>query len=413
MTKYGWYGTIQSFLNIRSQDLLNKLCQHIYNQSVEQAKISPIEASTLPQLKAWFNCIQDLKSQLVHIDDRAGYIIFEYEIPRSGGRRPDVLLLLPGELIVLEFKGYDSILDPEKHQASLYVRDLSEYHSVVQYHRLNVRGAIVYSTKSKKIIEPDHDYQIYLCPNSHLTELINRFNPEGDVITPKEFINGVYQPLPSIIESAQHIFKHEPLDAIRNIKSSNFDNVIGTVQTIINQAKETNTHHLVLISGVPGAGKTFVGLTLAYETPNAVYLSGNGPLIDVLQDALQTTSFVQALRNYKQDYNNGLPLNENVLIFDEAQRAWDAQKVGGSYSEPDIIIQITKQKSWSVVVGLIGEGQEIHTGEEKGIDLWNTAIFDQQFTVHAKHNVGTFTNAIQIARINIYFWILPCVLITL
>lgn len=210
-----------------------------------------------------------------------------------------------------------------------------------------------------------------------------------------EFIEGVYQPLPSIIESAQHIFNHKPLEEIRNIKSSNFSEVIQTVQTIIKHAEETRTHHLVLISGVPGAGKTFVGLTLAYETPNAVYLSGNGPLVDVLQDALQTTTFVQALRNYKKDFINALPLNENVLIFDEAQRACDAAKMKGPYSEPDIMIQIAKQKSWSVIVGLVGEGQEIHTGEEKGIGLWNHAIDEQHFSVHAKHNASAFPNAIQ------------------
>lgn len=392
---HAWSGTIKQFLELEPVKLLDYLCSFIYEQTYEKTQITPAEKSTPSQIRAWQNCIRDLKHQLQDFQNIDCYLIFEYVIPRSGGRRPDVLLLLPGELIVLEFKGYDEIKDAEKHQASLYVRDLSEYHSVVQNFHLKVRGAIVYSTKQQKLIEPDQEYQIYLTPNYCLAELIKRFIHKGKCVLPKEFIDGVYQPLPSIIESAQHIFNHEPLEEIRNIKSSNFDEVIQTVQRIIKQAEETSTHHLVLISGVPGAGKTFVGLTLAYETPNAVYLSGNGPLVDVLQDALQTTTFVQPLRNYKKDFKNGLSLNENVLIFDEAQRAWDAARMKGPHSEPDIMIQISKQKPWSVVVGLIGEGQEIHTGEEQGVALWNHAIAGQHFAVHAKHKASSFPNAIR------------------
>jgi len=390
-----WYGSIRQFLNFDPEDLLNTLCSAIYKQTYAEALLRPQESSTLPQIRAWQNSIQDLKQQLRPFQDVNGYVIFEYEIPRSGGRRPDVLLLLPGEILVLEFKGYDDIKDAEKHQASLYVRDLTEYHSAVQKYDLNVRGSIVYSTNVNSDIKPDHEYQVYLTPNSRLSELINKFNHDGVCLTPEVFLQGVYQPLPSIIESARHIFHNKPLEEIRNIKSSNFDEVIHNVHAIIQQAQQTNSHHLVLISGVPGAGKTFVGLTLAYESPSAVYLSGNGPLVDVLQDALQTTTFVQALRNYKGDFKNGLPLKEHVLIFDEAQRAWDAVKMKGPYSEPDVMIQIAKQKPWSVVIGLIGEGQEIHTGEEQGIRLWNDAIAGQDFTVHAKHNQEAFPNSIK------------------
>lgn len=390
-----WYGSIEEFLEIKSEDLINILCIKIYNQTYLEALSFSKELSATSQIRAWKNCFQDLKQQLEVFKNTEGYLIFEYEIPRSGGRRPDVLMLLPGELLVLEFKGYDDIQDAEKHQASLYVRDLSEYHSVVQKLNLKVRGAIVFSTKSVIEIKPDFEYQIYLTPATCLRSFIQQVYREGSCISPEEFFQGVYQPLPSIVESAQQIFRNDPLKEIRTIKSSNFDDVIENVQSIIQEAQRTRSHHLVLISGVPGAGKTFVGLTLAYETQNAIYLSGNGPLVDVLQDALKTTTFVQALRNYKKDFIDGLPLSENVLIFDEAQRAWDAKKMAGLYSEPDLMIQIAKQKPWSVVIGLIGEGQEIHSGEEQGISLWNQAIEKKGFKVHAKHNQNIFSNAIE------------------
>lgn len=130
--KHAWLGTIKLFLEIEPVKLLDDLCSFIYGQTYEQALITPADKSTPSQIRAWQNCIHDLKYQLQNSQNIDGYLIFEYEIPRSGGRRPDVLLLLPRELIVLEFKGYDKIKDAEKHQASLYVRDLSEYHTIVQ-----------------------------------------------------------------------------------------------------------------------------------------------------------------------------------------------------------------------------------------------------------------------------------------
>ncbi|WP_142302849.1 DNA/RNA helicase domain-containing protein [Bacillus sp. FJAT-45350] len=118
----------------------------------------------------------------------------------------------------------------------------------------------------------------------------------------KEFLNGVFQPLPSIIESARAIMREEELPQIKTLQSSNFDTVVREVKSIVESAKRDQTHYFVLFSGVPGAGKTFVGLTLAHDIDKAVYLSGNGPLVDVLQDSLQNKTFVQALYGYKNDY---------------------------------------------------------------------------------------------------------------
>lgn len=207
------------------------------------------------------------------------------------------------------------------------------------------------------------------------------------LITDHDFLEGVFQPLPSIIESARAIMREEDLPEIKTIKSSNFDTVVNEVKSIVELAKKNHTHHLVLVSGVPGAGKTFVGLTLAHDIEKAIYLSGNGPLVDVLQDSLKNKTFVKALYDYKTDYlNYGKAPEEQVIIFDEAQRAWDAKRMKRPQSEPDVIIQIAKHKPWSVVVGLIGEGQEIHLGEEGGISLWNHAIHNENIPVHAKHH---------------------------
>ena len=116
-----------------------------------------------------------------------------------------------------------------------------------------------------------------------------------------QLLNGVYEPSPSMLEAARSIYNNEPLPNIKAVASSNFKQVQQTVYEIIKKAQATNTHHLVLVSGEPGAGKTFLGLNIAHNTKNAVYLSGNGPLVDVLQDTLKNNTFVQGLYGYKMD----------------------------------------------------------------------------------------------------------------
>jgi Uncharacterized conserved protein (DUF2075) len=399
MKNYGWKGSFKEFIDANKEHLINSLCLQIYKQTVEEAQINPAEESTLSQIKAWHDCIRYLEEEIPFFLHMNGFLIFEYEIVRSG-RRPDVLLFLPGEVLVLEFKSYSNVNDVEYTQTSLYVRDLQQYHSTVHKYSLKVRGALVV-TKGNKIkeFEQIHEYQIYQIGHEGLRNLIQKIENkliDVSLIKDQDFLDGIFQPLPSIIESARSIMRDEPLPQIKSLKSSNFDKVIQEVKSIVEIAKTTLTHHLVLISGVPGAGKTFVGLTLAHDVDKAVYLSGNGPLVDVLQDSLQNKTFVQALYGYKNDYTRyGKVPEEQVIIFDEAQRAWDAEKTGGDNSEPDVIIKIAKQKPWSVVVGLIGEGQEIHIGEESGIDLWSSAILNQAIHVHAKHHQNVFSNALQ------------------
>ncbi|WP_338452547.1 DNA/RNA helicase domain-containing protein [Niallia oryzisoli] len=397
MNNYGWKGTFKEFSEVDKDHLVNQLSLHIYNQTVEEAQINPAKESTLPQIRAWYDCIRYLQEELPYFQHLPGFLIFEYEIVRSGRKRPDVLLFLPGEVLVLEFKSYSGVDDAEYTQTSLYIRDLQQYHSAIQTFSLQVRGALVV-TKENRDLKINQKYQIYQLGRGGLRVLIDKIAKRltnAKLISDLDFLEGVFQPLPSIIESARAIMREEDLPKIKTLKSSNFDTVVNEVKSIVELAKKNRTHHLILVSGVPGAGKTFVGLTLAHEIEKAIYLSGNGPLVDVLQDSLKNKTFVQALYDYKTDFlNYGKVPEEQVIIFDEAQRAWDAKKMKKPQSEPDVIIQIAKHKPWSVVVGLIGEGQEIHLGEEGGIGLWNHAIHNENIHVHAKHHQHVFPNAL-------------------
>ncbi len=155
-------------------------------------------------------------------------------------------------------------------------------------------------------------------------------------------------------------------------------------------AREKSERHIAFVPGVPGSGKTLVGLQFVYSTKlsdnagdrPAVFLSGNGPLVSVLQDALQNRIFVQDVHGFLLRYGGlrktRLP-EEHVWVYDEAQRAWDSEQVKGKrghdLSEPDDFLRLgMRMPQWSMLVGLIGEGQEIHLGEEAGLRQWDDAI---------------------------------------
>ncbi|QWG75794.1 DUF2075 domain-containing protein (plasmid) [Bacillus mycoides] len=397
---YGWAGTIEQFKQLDVQFFVKQLLDHVYKTKTNDPKIDS-------QKRAWidsYNKLQDLFNRFSNLD---ASLIFEYEILRGGGRRPDVLLLINGYLIVLECKSYNNVSPSEYIQTSLYMRDLEHYHSAIQQSNMQVIGVLLLTNYVGERWVFQKDYQVTLSTVDGLECIIKRILNKTEVptLTLEKIIDGIYEPSPSMLEAARSILNNEPLPDIKAVSSSNFPEVQQTVRAIIEEAQHTNTHHLILVSGEPGAGKTYLGLTIAHEMKNAVYLSGNGPLVDVLQDTLKNRTFVQGLYGYKMDFlEKRMIPKEQIIIFDEAQRAWDTKKVDPSLtkrnrkaqnlSEPDIIMNITtNNKPWSVTIGLIGDGQEIYSGEEGGLALWNHAIAGKNVTVHSKHPNSLFTNA--------------------
>jgi len=397
---YGWAGSIQQFKQLDLETFLQQLQNHVYKTNIHNTTMDA-------QINAWkdsYHKLQDLFNRFPNLD---ASLIFEYEILRGGGRRPDVLLLINGHVVVIECKSYNTTSPSEYIQTSLYVRDLEHYHSNIQKINATVIGVLLLTNYPGDKWSFKKKYQVTDSTIDGFEHILNKIlsKPISNVLTIEDILTGDYSPSPSMLEAARTILNNEPLPRIKAIASSNFSEVQNTVDSIVQEAKNTNTHHLILVSGEPGAGKTYLGLTVAHNVNNAVYLSGNGPLVDVLQDTLKNRTFVQGLYNYKMSYlqRQSVP-KEQIIIFDEAQRAWDAQKVDQSLlrknlpkqelSEPDIIMNIaTHTKKWSVTIGLIGEGQEIYSGEEGGLSLWNTAIADKNITVHSKHPNSLFTNA--------------------
>jgi hypothetical protein len=196
-----------------------------------------------------------------------------------------------------------------------------------------------------------------------------------------------YKPLPSIVDAARTFMNHEKLPNIRRVNSTVIPQAIKRLSEIARDAKKNRKHVLALVTGVPGAGKTYLGLQYVYDicesnkNVNSVYLSGNGPLVRVLQDALNSKVFVQNVHTVVNEFNSGRmhSFEKNIVVFDEGQRAWDITQMhakrGVNKSEPDIMVELCDTKlDWCVLLILVGEGQEIYNGENSGLAQWNTAV---------------------------------------
>lgn len=372
-----------------------------------------------------------------------GYIAFEYTIPRLG-KRPDVILLLQGIVFVLEFKiGETSASKSQKNQALGYAEALKHYH-YRSWNKVIIPLLIATKSKAKKIslTLENKISNLIVCNANNLIDTINEIivqcRDKGLTSYKKGWetvwINGQYNPNPSIIESTlKHYNSHEVID----IKSSEADieTISDTTDYVVSMIKKTQKKKekaIFFVTGVPGAGKTLVGLEIVAKTHKdykSVFLSGNRPLVEVLSTALtkdtesqekcakkidherfsgelyKPTSMVQLIHGYRKATvdkikdissdgelilkENTKPEVEHVVIFDEAQRAWTKEKLqspGRSgkwtilrhedfpYSEPGFLLwSMNQHKEWSVIVCLVGGGQEINTGEA-GIIEWMRSL---------------------------------------
>lgn len=369
------------------------------------------------QIRAWSNDIPWLQEEcrsLVRCDDEAKTYtaILEYELPRES-RRPDVILLENGTILVVELKGKAAPTRADLDQVSAYARDLRCYHAecaerpVVPVLVPTLADALETTIDDVRVAGPRGLHQLLLRIANELS---------GPPITPEAFLDpDAYQPLPTLVRAARDLFAREPLPTIKRARAAT-DPAVDRITEIAHEAAATGSRRLVLLTGIPGSGKTLVGLRLVHAgflddlavergsgkpSAPAVFLSGNGPLVEVLQDALSDAGgggkvFVRGVKEYVKQYSRArtsVP-PEHLLIFDEAQRAWDADHVARKHadqdpkSEPEHFVEFAERiPEWCVVVGLIGTGQEIHAGEHGGIEQWRRAVEGcrdpDAWTIHA------------------------------
>ncbi len=375
---YAWAGTSRQFLETPKSLIESSLEEHLQ----KLMNLNPAGS----QIDAWSEEITILQQgfrdlAIARPDCLEWGLVLEYELPLEGGRRPDVVITAPEKILVLEFKQDPKLSRAYVDQAYSYARDLAEYHSTS--HGVEVIPYLI-PTKSRNLVHEKDGVQI-VSPDrlAAVLDLVKKGKPTSV----EEWLRGEYAPLPTLIQAAKMIFENERLPSIRRAESLGVGEAVQELQQISRWAQENNRKSLAFVSGVPGAGKTLVGLRYVYESAqtraNSIFLSGNGPLVEVLRDALKAKTFVRDLHSFIKTYGvtDKIPA-QNIIVFDEAQRAWDSEHMNAknniSLSEPELLIKIgEKVPQWANLVGLIGHGQEINSGEEAGIAGWNEALESQ------------------------------------
>jgi len=382
---WGWASSVGDFLSSSIERWGSSLREHhvrIFGFAPSESQVEAWVAEHQIMFNALRSCI------LIEPDAAGGWsVIFEYELPMEGGRRPDVVLLAGKSIIVLEFKSRGTAMQSDIDQTLGYVRDLQDYHA--QSAGRTVSGILVLAGGQGARAEI-RDGVAVVQPESIASYIFESF--EDGFIDLDGWLDSTYQPLPTLVEAARRIFSDEHLPHVHTAIAAGIPETVEKLGELVDDSANSSGRMMAFVTGVPGAGKTLVGLRLVYERTNvhglATFLSGNGPLVQVLQDALSSKVFVRDLHAFIRTYalNSRMKTpEEHVIIFDEAQRAWDRrymfEKKKVKKSEPELLIEIGERiPKWSALIGLVGEGQEIHSGEEAGIGQWKDAILGSSNT---------------------------------
>src|SRR6185369_608921 len=389
----------------------NKSSDEILGQLARVSQFSDLQS----QKQAWLYQINLLKTVLRSYE---GAIYFEFDIPRMG-RRIDVLLLLGPAIFVLEFKvgekdftayGADQVWD--------YALDLKNFHDT-SHERYIV--PILIATEADGIaisatLTPQNDL-LFDPVKTNAKQLGSAIESalaliDGDTVNQLEWENGRYCPTPTIVEAAMALYHDHTVKDIsrKDAGAINLQQTTDAISEVIRSSRQNSCKSICFITGVPGAGKTLVGLNIATKHIDnkddlySVFLSGNGPLVAILREALardqvrrekekgnrfkktdalsKVKLFIQNVHHFRDAcLNDDKPPIEHVALFDEAQRAWNVEQTSSfmsrkkntpdfNQSEPEFLIScLNRHADWAVIVCLVGGGQEINTGEA-GISEW-------------------------------------------
>jgi hypothetical protein len=399
--------SVKSFIAESPQSVIGVLAKH-----------HPHDLDVL-QRNSWIAQIDLLQRELSELED--GWIAFEFAIPRMG-KRVDNIVLFGGVVFVLEFKvGADQVTASAIDQATDYALDLKNFHA--GSHNLPIVPIVVATTavsgSSKILWSADGVAQALPSNGVALGTLIKEVARDRRTsidVDPAMWVTSGYKPTPTIIEAAQALYRGHRVEEITRSDAGaiNLSQTADCIAQIIDEATAKKHKAICFVTGVPGAGKTLAGLNLVtqrtnvHEEEHAVFLSGNGPLVEVLRESLardeydrsrnsgrkirkadaerKVKSFIQNIMHFR-DANLGIsdPPIERVAVFDEAQRAWDgahlakfmAQKRGKAdfdQSEPEFLMGIMdRHTDWCAVICLVGGGQEINSGEA-GLTEWFAAL---------------------------------------
>ena len=405
---------VEEFLSTSDSALLSKLHSAYASDGFLSQYTTQTVAweASLPLIKEGLNLV------VRHYDAALNWrILLELPLYRLR-RRIDLIVVTPKALVVVELKvGETAFLSADLRQVEEYALDLRDFHE----HCLEVpivpalwSTEANYDTRELPLLQPGVAQTVVKIGNSQFGPFLRDL---GRIIEPlpstvhHDWVSGTYKPVPSVIEAATSLFSGHGVEEIAQADATNLDVAAEALVALIDKARHERRRLLVFLTGVPGSGKTLAGLQAVHRTVTAtgskegyvVYLSGNTPLVTVLREALIEDDYRRRKQNGESIKKNAVrssvrariqhimdflkeyvadpeerPPYERAIIFDEAQRAWDAaygrQKFGRSASEPSLLLEIMGRHSdWCVIIGLIGGGQEINSGEN-GMAEWGDAL---------------------------------------
>jgi hypothetical protein len=417
LSSRAWFSApIDDFLQMGSEMILGHIAAHADYDVL------------LTQRNTWLTQIEILRAAL---DRLAGSIFFEFTVPRIG-KRIDVVLVVGATVFVIEFKvGEHNFARVALDQAWDYGLDLKNFHEAS--HGAAIVPILVATEASftpPLHVVRDNDgvfRPLSVTPTQLRTALDAVLRQvQGEAIDASRWSTAPYHPTPTIVEAARSLYAQHSVEAIARFDAGakNLRITSRRVEELADEAQRMRRKIICFVTGVPGAGKTLVGLNVATrrqdkdQPAHAVFLSGNGPLVAVLREALtrdevtrrrangekvrkgkignSVEAFIQNVHHFRDE---GLleahrPPIEHVVIFDEAQRAWNVRQTASFMrrkknkpnfvqSEPEFLISyMNRHRDWAAIICLVGGGQEINTGEA-GIDAWLDAITESFPDWHA------------------------------
>lgn len=345
------------------------------------------------QESVWMNCFKFIAKNLKGLSaaDQEYELVFEYSLPGTVHERPDVFLLTNSKAVSLEFKRKEAPqIDSNKDdvaQAIRYKEWLQNHHKVTKDRAITVKSYLV-CTHKNAVAGNLRGIEI-LTGDNFCHVIAGELRNEKQCLFSDEWLASSKTEMPDMLQAIEIMYREGRIPYISDVNKS----CLSKILSYIEGARKKKKKILILINGVPGAGKTAVGQSIVYEEnkngeAKAVYLSGNGPLVEVLQYQINQVgnnehigeNAIQGMKEFKSTYfykNTKVP-EQSILIFDEAQRAWDAEKLGKGFTEPEGLFRvgerIYQERDYAVLVGLYGNGQVIYTGEEAGLSLWEGAL---------------------------------------
>ena len=359
------------------------------------------------QIEAWSEEVEIVAEALYEVSAvrpiHEWSVLFEYPIPRRQ-TRPDVILLAEGVVIVLEFKvGAEVFHAADRNQAIDYALDLKDFHEAT---RGLVVVPVLVATKAGDKRTVSHSEGIHLTNPQQLALTIDEvveLHGTDEPIDLEIWDGSRYYPTPDILEAAVSIYAGNDIRELNHARAENLTSTVDAIRRIVARARAKHERIICFVTGVPGSGKTLTGLSSIHNVAASgedgtigTYLSGNGPLVQVLQYALakdiqgrsgvslthaqrESSVMIQMVHKFIAELGaSDTEPPENVIVFDEAQRSWDERQMTNKQnieaSEAAVALDVmARAPDWSVIVALVGEGQEINTGEG-GISEWVLAL---------------------------------------